>query len=83
MSQPKLDMLGLNDSNVDLFMYLTRLGSVHEKFDVWTGPNCLVKLVKLKHKVWKIIWSAAVPLKSCTHILITQAVIAGRSQFMI
>ena len=23
MSQPKLDMLGLNDSNVDLFMYLT------------------------------------------------------------
>ena len=26
--------------NVDLFMYLIEgLGSVHEKIDVWTGPN--------------------------------------------
>ena len=33
--------LGLIDSKVDLFIYLSERirGPVHKKFDVWTGPK--------------------------------------------
>ena len=40
MGWPNLDMLDLNYSNVDLFMYLIEgIRIVHEKFNIWSGPN--------------------------------------------
>ena len=37
---PNTNLPILIDSYVELFMYLiATLGSVHEKFDVWTGPE--------------------------------------------
>ena len=38
----------LIDSYVELLMYLiAALGSVHEKFDVWTGPKIMEKALKI------------------------------------
>ena len=40
MGRPKLDMSDFADSNVFFHVLLKEkgLGSVHEKFEVWTGP---------------------------------------------
>ena len=49
MGRPKLDMSDLIDSNVRRpfhVLNLKGLGSVHEKIDVWTGPE------RNKNKGW-------------------------------
>ena len=41
LSRSKLKQAFLIDSDAELFMYLIQciLGSAHEKFGVWNGPN--------------------------------------------